>query len=56
MWVKACSREVSVATQCDSSVLFVPVIGTLALDEKFGPQRTLRTVAIVDGVIALRFG
>jgi len=45
-----------VAALRETSVLFAAVIGTLMLKERFRPQRAAGTVAIVAGVMALRFG
>ena len=56
LWAMTRAPVASVSALRETSVLFATVIGTLVLKERFGMQRALGTMAIVAGVVALRFG
>jgi uncharacterized membrane protein len=56
LWAMTRAPVASVSALRETSVLFATVLGTVMLKERFGAQRTVGTVVIVAGVIALRFG
>ena len=56
LWAMTRAPVASVAALRETSVLFAAVIGTVALKERFGPQRALGTCVIAGGVMALKFG
>ncbi|TAM34986.1 MAG: phosphonate utilization protein [Burkholderiaceae bacterium] len=56
LWAMARAPVASVAALRETSVLFAALIGTLWLREPFGRQRALGTLAVLAGVMALRFG
>ena len=56
LWAMTQAPIASVAALRETSVLFAALIGLLLLKERFRLQRAAGTVAIVAGVMALRFG
>jgi phosphonate utilization associated putative membrane protein len=56
LWAMTKAPVASVAALRETSVLFAAVFGTVLLKERFGLQRTVGTVVLVGGVMALRFG
>ncbi|HXE22651.1 MAG TPA: DMT family transporter [Rhodoferax sp.] len=56
LWAMTRAPVASVAALRETSVLFAALIGTLWLREPFGRQRALGTLAVMAGVMALRFG
>ncbi len=56
LWAMTRAPIASVAALRETSVLFAALIGVLFLNERFRLQRAFGTVAIVGGVMALRFG
>ncbi|MFT4265744.1 MAG: EamA family transporter [Xenophilus sp.] len=56
LWAMTRAPVAVVAALRETSVLFAALIGTLWLRERFGLQRLLGTLAVLAGVMTLRFG
>lgn len=56
LWAMTKAPVASVAALRETSVLFAALLGTALLNERFGWQRTLGTLVVVAGVMALRLG
>ena len=56
LWAMTRAPVASVAALRETSVLFVAVLATVLLGERFGWQRAVVTAVVVAGVMALRFG
>ena len=56
LWAMTKAPVASIAALRETSVLFAAIFGTVLLKERFGFQRTLGTLVLLGGVMALRFG